>query len=90
VISPVIPTSADTVRPVTSETIAVAIVTPAEGPSFGHRSGGHVDVDVVLGEPLGIDPEPLRVAAHPGERGVRGLLHHVAELAGDLQPPLPG
>ena len=28
--------------------------------------------------------------AHPGQRGLRGLLHHVAELAGDRQPALAG
>ena len=40
VISPVMPTSSDTVRPVTSETIAVAIATPAEGPSLGTAPAG--------------------------------------------------
>src|SRR4051794_14353770 len=49
--------------------------------------GGHVDVDVVLGEP--VLPEPRRdlvvVAANVRERCLRRLLHHVAELAGDRQ-----
>ena len=40
VISPVIATSALTCRPESAETSAVAIVTPAEGPSFGTAPAG--------------------------------------------------
>jgi hypothetical protein len=40
VTSPVIATSPDTGRPVTSETIAVVIVTPALGPSLGIAPAG--------------------------------------------------
>ena len=40
VISPVMPTSAETGRPRTSDAIAVAIVMPAEGPSFGTAPAG--------------------------------------------------
>jgi ATP-dependent Lon protease len=39
-------------------------------------------VDVVLGEPALLDPELLGVRAHPRERGLCRLLHHLAELAG--------
>ena len=46
-ISPVIATSLRTWRPVRAEMSAVAIVIPAEGPSFGMAPGGDVDVDVV-------------------------------------------
>ena len=40
VISPVMPTLSSTGTPRTSETIAVAIVTPADGPSFGTAPAG--------------------------------------------------
>jgi len=40
VISPVIPTSSATGSPRSSDAIAVAIVTPAEGPSFGTAPAG--------------------------------------------------
>ena len=59
VISPVIATSERTGRPVISETSAVAIATPALGPSLGIAPGGHVHVDVVLAQPL------LRVLGAP-------------------------
>ena len=35
-----------------------------------------------------VDPELLGVRADVGERDLRGLLHHVAELAGELQARL--
>ena len=35
-----------------ADTIAVAIVTPADGPSFGNRAGRHVDVQIVLVEEI--------------------------------------
>ena len=44
VTSPVMPTSERTARPVSSDTSAVAIVTPAEGPSLGTAPGRDVDV----------------------------------------------
>src|SRR3954452_6105844 len=43
---------------------------------------------VVLGEPTRLDPYLLGVAADPRERRLRRLLHHLAELARDLQPAL--
>src|SRR5215211_2677498 len=57
-------------------------------PVLRDRAGRHVQVDVVgLEEVL---RQAVRVRAHVGERGLRGLLHHVAELAGDRQPPGAG
>ena len=53
-----------------------------------HRAGRNVDVDVVLREPLRLEPDASRVRARPRERGLRRFLHHLAELAGDLQPSL--
>src|SRR4051812_18662543 len=54
------------------------------------RAGGDVDVDVVLGEPVGAQPgrELAVVAAHVRQGRLRGLLHHVAELAGDGETAL--
>ena len=43
--------------PVSSETSAVNIVTPALGPSFGMRAGGDVDVEVALLEEVLRDAE---------------------------------
>ena len=40
VISPVMATFADTFRPVTAESMAVAMVIPAEGPSLGTAPSG--------------------------------------------------
>ena len=79
VISPVIATSSRTRRPVISDTSAVAIVMPALGPVLGDRARGDVDVEVVLGEPVlaELGRDLVRVAAHVGQRGLRGLLHHV-------------
>src|SRR5829696_1097090 len=52
------------------------------------RARGHVEVDVVgLEVVLG---QPLRVRAHVGQRRLRGLLHDVAELARDREPPRAG
>ena len=33
-----------------------------------------------------VDAEPVGVRAHPRQRGLRALLHHVADLAGELAP----
>ena len=71
--------------PVSSETSAVNIVTPALGPVLGHGARGDVDVQVALLEEVLGDAELLGVGAHVGERRLRRLLHHVAELAGELQ-----
>ena len=54
---------------------------------LGDRAGRHVDVDVVVAKPVRRQArrELGEVPAHVGERRRRGLLHDVAELAGDLQ-----
>src|SRR5438128_12671742 len=49
-----------------------------------------MDVHVVLCEPLPIHAELLRVRPNPRTGGLRRLLHHLAELAGDRQPALAG
>ena len=59
-------------------------------PVLGHRASRDVDVDVVFREPFRVDSEPLRVAAHPGQRRLRRLLHDVAQLAGDGHPAAAG
>ena len=51
------------------------------------RARRHVDMDVVVGEPV---VGQVGVPADVGERGLRRLLHHVAELAGDRQLALAG
>ena len=45
------------------------------------RPGRHVHVEATV-ERGGFDAEVVRVPAHVGERDLRRLLHHVAELAG--------
>ena len=61
---------------------------PSRGPVLRHGARGHVDVDVAGVEEVGVDPELLGVAAHEGQGRARRLLHHVTELAGDLQAAL--
>ena len=50
------------------------------------RARRDVHVERALVERVGLDLELLRVRADVGERDLRGLLHHVAELAGQRQP----
>ena len=58
------------------------------------RALGHVQVQVHALEERVLDAELARVRAHPGQRGLRALLHDVAELAGEgealLAPHLGG
>ena len=80
VISPVIPIVCFTGRSVRSEAIAVAIVMPALGPSFGIAPAGtcrwkRAIVERVLVDELG------GARAHGREGDLCGFLHHVAELA---------
>src|SRR3984893_9605368 len=49
-----------------------------------------MDVDVALCEHRGIDPEPRRPRFDEAQRRLRALSHHLAELAGQDQPPLAG
>src|SRR5881628_1192122 len=74
-------------RPVRSETSAVVIVTPAEGPSFGIAPAGTWMWRSEVSQKSGAMPSG-RVRAHPGERRLRRLLHDVAELAGQCQRAL--
>src|SRR3954451_5406582 len=53
------------------------------------RARREVDVDVLLLEEAGIDAELLRLVARVAQRRLAGLLHHVAELAGERDAPLP-
>ena len=85
VISPVMPTSSATGSPRTSEAIAVAIVTPAEGPSFGTAPAGTWMWTSCVANQSSGKPELRGVRAHPRERRLRRLLHHLAELARDRQ-----
>ena len=79
VISPVIARSWRTGIRVSAETSAVAIVMPADGPSFGIAPFGHVNVDVDLLVEVALEPELLGARAHVAHRRLRRLLHHVAE-----------
>ena len=71
-----------------TDTIAVTIATPAEGPSLG-VAPRHVDVDVVLVERGGSMPKPAARERTWTRRRDR-LLHHIAEIAGHRHLPLPG
>ena len=53
-------------------------------------SRGDVDVNVLVLHALGSDAELVRVAPGVRERGPRRLLHHVTQLAGDLDAALAG
>ena len=88
VISPVMPTSSATGSPRISDAIAVAIVTPADGPSFGTAPAGTWMWTSCFSNQSSVDAERLRVRAHPRERRLRRLLHHVAELAGQREVAL--
>ena len=85
VISPVIATSPRTGRRVSSDTSAVAMVTPADGPSFGIAPDGTCTWISDVLKKSGSMLHCGRVRAHPRQRRARRLLHHVAELAGERQ-----
>ena len=76
--------------PVITETIAVTIATPADGPSFGRRAFRHVHVDVALVEQRRLDAEVDARGADVGRRRRDRFLHHVAQVAGDGHPALAG
>ena len=90
VTSPVMPTSARTGRPVSRDTSAVVIVTPADGPSFGHRARRHVHVEAPLVQRVRVDAERIGVRPDVAHRDLRRLLHDVAELTGQGQAGLAG
>ena len=83
VISPVMATSLRTGMPVSELTMAVAMVTPAEGPSLGMAPAGTWMCMVLLLEELALDAQARRVGAGPGEPGAGRFAHHVAQLAGE-------
>ena len=86
-ISPVIAVSLLTVRPVNSETRAVNIATPAEGPSFGIAPAG-TWTWMSLPRTAWVDPEARRLALDQRQRRLRALAHDLAELAGQDQAAL--
>ena len=83
VISPVIATSSGSAGSCSADTIAVAIVTPAEGPSFGIAPAGTWMWRSCVVEEVGGDAELLGRRADVADRRARRFLHHVAELAGE-------
>ena len=85
VISPVIATSDRTGTPRAAETIAVAIVTPADGPSFGIAPAGTWTCRSCLLRNSGCDAQRFGLLPHVTERGARRLLHDAAELPGQRQ-----
>ena len=85
VISPVIATSASTGTPRAADTIAVAIVTPADGPSLGIAPAGTWMWRSCLAQEIGRDAELARLLADVAERRARRLLHDAAELTGQGQ-----
>ena len=90
VTSPVIATSWRTGMPVASETSAVAIVTPADGPSFGIAPAGTCTwiswrASSASSRPSSASRQRAKVSA-----ACARLLHHVAELAGQHEPAAGG
>ena len=87
VISPVIATSPRTRRPVSSDTSATVIATPAEGPSFDTAPGGTWRWMSVFSKSTVIPRSSTCVRTHDRRRP-RRFLHDVAELTGQDQVPL--
>ena len=85
VISPVMATSRRTGRPDMAETIAVAIATPADGPSLGIAPAGTWTWTSIEPSRSVGDLQLAGVGRRVGQRGAGRLLHHVAELAGQDQ-----
>ena len=68
VISPVMARSCFTIFPVSRDTSAVVMVTPADGPSLGIAPAGTMDVDVRLVEKVFADAELLGLGTDIGKR----------------------
>ena len=81
VISPVMARSRRTGMPVITDTIAVAMATPAEGPSFGVAPSGTCTLDVALVKQGRLNAEGERAHAHVRRRRRDQFLHHVAQVA---------
>ena len=90
VISPVIATSPRTGRRDSADTSAVAIVTPADGPSFGMAPDGTCRWISDALKNSGSMFHSVGVRAHPRQRRARRFLHDVAELAGERQRAAAG
>ena len=69
--------------PVSAETIAVAMVTPADGPSLGMAPAGTWMWRVCFSNCSRAMPSVGGVRPDPGQRRASGLAHHVAQLAGE-------
>jgi hypothetical protein len=78
-------TSRSTGRPDIAEAIAVAIATPALGPSLGMAPAGTCTWTSIEPRRSPGDGQLARVGRGVRHRGPGGLLHHVAELAGEDQ-----
>ena len=85
VISPVIATSGSTGTPRAADTMAVAMVTPADGPSLGIAPAGTWMCRSCLLRKSGGMPSVARLLADVAERRARRLLHDAAELTGEDQ-----
>ena len=70
-------------------TSAVVMVMPADGPSLGMRTGGHVEVHRAAATASGRCRSSVGVRLHVGQRDLRRLLHHVTQLAGERQAASP-
>ncbi len=54
-------------------------------PVLGNRPGRYMDMEILRGEDIGIDAEGALARPDIAQGGLRGLLHHVAQLAGQGQ-----
>ena len=89
-ISPVIAVSLRTGRSVSSEASAMNIATPALGPSFGMAPAGTWMWMSLFSNQPWVEPERHRLRLDQAQRGLRRLLHDIAELAGEDQLALAG
>ena len=74
--------------PRAADTIAVAMVTPADGPSLGIAPAGTWMCRSCLLRISGEMPSDTGLLADVAQRGARRLLHHVAELTGEGEVPV--
>ena len=62
---------------VRAEAIAVAIVMPADGPSFQYGTLRYVNMKVAFSDEVQTHCQSFRASFDTGERSLRSLLHHV-------------